>query len=85
MSQESIKNLHTSNINFSPELIDNYKRFGRVKLKGNFFLQKNVIIFSVDNISYVHIDGRNINILVYGEGPKQGLDNLQYQQKLNIL
>ena len=33
MNVTSIKNLHTSDITFSPELIDRYKRFGTVKLK----------------------------------------------------
>ena len=36
---------------------------------------KNIIIFGVDNISSMHIDGRNKNILVLGDGPTQGLDN----------
>ena len=35
----------------------------------------NVIIFGADNSSSVHIDSRNKNILVLGEGPTQGLDN----------
>ena len=37
--------------------------------------RKNVIIFGVDNSSSVHIDGRNKNILVLGEGPTQGLED----------
>ena len=36
---------------------------------------KDVIIFEVDNRYFVHTDGRNKNILVLGEEPKQGLDN----------
>ena len=32
------------------------------------------VIFGADDSS-VHINGRNINILVLGEGPTQGLDN----------
>ena len=36
---------------------------------------RNVIIFGVDNSSSVHIDGRNKNILVLGEGLTQGLHN----------
>ena len=36
---------------------------------------KNIIIFRVDNSFSVHIDDRNKNILVLGEGPTQGLDN----------
>ena len=38
-------------------------------------MEKNVIIFGVDNNSSVHIDGRNKNILVLGEGPTQASDN----------
>ena len=37
--------------------------------------RKNVIIFGVDNRSSVHIGSENINILVLGEGPTQGLGN----------
>ena len=36
---------------------------------------ENIIIFGVVNSSSVHIDGRNKNILVLGEGSTQGLDN----------
>ena len=36
---------------------------------------KNVIIFGVDNSSSVHLDSRNKNILVLGEGPTQGLED----------
>ena len=32
------------------------------------------VIFGADDSS-VHINGRNINILVLGEGPTQGFDN----------
>ena len=38
-------------------------------------VEKNVIIFGVDNSSSVHVDHRNKNIVVLGEGPTQGLDN----------
>ena len=34
MSQKSIKNQHTSDINFSPKMIDNYILNGRVRFKG---------------------------------------------------
>ena len=37
---------------------------------------KNFIILGVDNSSSVHIDGRNKNILVFGEGLTKGLDNV---------
>ena len=36
--------------------------------------KNNVIIFGVDNSSSVHIDGRNKNILVLGEGSTRGLE-----------
>ena len=36
---------------------------------------KNVIIFEVDVSSSVHIDNKNKNILILGEGPTQGLDD----------
>ena len=34
MTQESIKNSHTLNTNFSPKLIDRFTQFGIVKFKG---------------------------------------------------
>ena len=36
---------------------------------------KNIIIFGVDLISYVHIDNKNKDILILGEGPTQGLND----------
>ena len=36
---------------------------------------KNIIIFGVTNISFVHIDGGSSNVLVPGVGLMQGLDN----------
>ena len=38
-------------------------------------LGKNVIIFEVDMSSSVHIDNKNKDILIFGKGPTQGLDN----------
>ena len=38
-------------------------------------IRKKNVIFGVDDNSSVHIDGRNKNILVLGEGPTRGLDN----------
>ena len=38
-------------------------------------LIKNAIIFRVDMSSSVHIDNRNKDILILGEGPTQGLDD----------
>ena len=35
---------------------------------------KNVIIFGADMSSSVHIDNKNSDILILGEGPTQGLD-----------
>ena len=36
---------------------------------------KNIIIFGVNMNSSVHIDNTNIDILILGEGPTQGLDD----------
>ena len=36
---------------------------------------KNVIIFGADMSSSVHIDNKNEDILILGEGPTQGLDD----------
>ena len=36
---------------------------------------KNVIIFGADMSSSVHVDNKNKDILIFGEGPTQGLDN----------
>ena len=47
-------------------------------------IRKNVIVSGVDNCSSVHIDSRNKNILILGEGPTQSVDNAK-QKKLNIL
>ena len=37
---------------------------------------KHVIIFGVDISSFVHIDNRNKDILILGEGPSQRLDDI---------
>ena len=36
---------------------------------------KNVVIFGADMSSFVHIDNKNKDHLILGEGPTQGLDN----------
>ena len=36
---------------------------------------KSVVIFGVDNSSYMHADNREKYILVLGEGPTDGLDD----------
>ena len=36
---------------------------------------KNVIIFGADMSSFVHIDNKNKDVLILGEGPTQGLDD----------
>ena len=48
---------------------------------------KNVIIFGGDNSSSMHIDGKNKNILVLGEGPTQGLEDatITAESKYSIL
>ena len=45
----------------------------------------NVIIFRVDMSSYADIDNKNKDILISGERPLQGLDDIHQQRKLNIL
>ena len=37
---------------------------------------KNVIIFGADMSSSVHIDNKGKDILIFGEGPTQGLGEL---------
>ena len=39
-------------------------------------MRKHVIIFGVDISSFVHIDNRNKDILILGEGPAQRLDDI---------
>ena len=46
MSQESIKNQHTSDTTFSAELIDRFPPFGRVKFKG--------ICLKQESVSFLH-------------------------------
>ena len=36
---------------------------------------KNVIIFGADMSSYVHVDNKEKNILILGEGLTQGVDD----------
>ena len=38
-------------------------------------MEKNVIIFEADMISSVHIDNKNRDMLILGEGPTQKLDD----------
>ena len=42
---------------------------------------KNFNIFGVDNNSSMHTDNRKNKILVFGEGPPQGLDNTKITEK----
>ena len=37
---------------------------------------KNVIIFGADMSSSVHVDNKGKDILILGEGPTQGLDDI---------
>ena len=37
---------------------------------------KNVIIFGADMSPFVHIDIKNKDILILGEGPTQGVDDV---------
>ena len=36
---------------------------------------KNIVICGADTSSSVHIDNKNMDILILGEGPTQGLDD----------
>ena len=38
-------------------------------------MEKNVTIFGADMSSSVHIDNKSKDILIFGEGPTQGLDD----------
>ena len=42
---------------------------------------KNVIIFGADTSLSVHIDNNGKDILILGEGPTQGLDDIAMLQK----
>ena len=55
MSKKSIKDSHTSDITFSPELIDKFDRFGRLKFKG--------ICLKHDSVSFKHKKLVNVYIL----------------------
>ena len=50
---------------------------------------KNVIIFGVNMISYVHIDNKKKDILILDKGPTQGLDDIaltaEAQNSINFL
>ena len=46
-----------------------------ITLISNFDLRKNVIIFNVDNSSSTHTASRKKDILVFGKGLTQGLDD----------
>ena len=50
---------------------------------GNGF-GRNAIIFAVDMSSSVHIDNKNKDILILGEGPTQGLDGTTLTTEKNI-
>ena len=42
-------------------------------------MRKNVIIFVADMSLYMHIDNKNKDILILGEGPTQGLDDTTFE------
>ena len=42
----------------------------------NVTMGKNVIIFGADMSSSVHVDNKEKDILILGEGPMQGLDDI---------
>ena len=45
---------------------------------------KNVIIFGADMSSSVHIDNKNKDILIFGEGPTQELDDTMLIAEANF-
>ena len=45
------------------------------KSKSGGGIGKNVVIFGADMSSSMHIDNKGKNILIFGKGPTQGLDN----------
>ena len=45
-------------------------------------MEKNVLIFGADMSSSVHIDNKNEDILILGEGPTQGLDDTTLTAKV---
>ena len=46
---------------------------------------KNIITFGVDLSSSVHVDNKNKDILVLGEGPTQRVDSTTLTAEANIL
>ena len=48
-------------------------------------MEKNAILFGVAMSSCVHIDNKEKDILIIGQGPIQGLDDAKFKKKLYIL
>ena len=67
------KNADPDKYKYSGQAIAFYSRSQFSFLDGN--MGKNFIIFGVDMSSSVHINNKNKDILLLGEGPKQALDD----------
>ena len=48
-------------------------------------MSKSVIVFSADMSSSVHIDNKNEDILILGQGPTQGLDDTTWTAEAKYL
>ena len=48
-------------------------------------MERNVIIFRADIGSSVHVDNKNKNILILGEGPTQWLDDTTLKSEAKYL
>ena len=48
-------------------------------------MSKSVIVFSADMSSSVHIDNKNGDILILGQGPTQGLDDTTWTAEAKYL
>ena len=48
-------------------------------------LGRNVKVFGVDTISFVHVDNKKKDILILGVGPTQGLEHTLTAEKTNLV
>ena len=58
-----------------------FDRGGRFSFSGGGFGQ-NILIFGIDMSSFVYIDNKKKNILVFGKGPAQGLEHTLTAEKI---
>ena len=77
------KNANLDKYNYSACAIGFDSRLEFLFTDGSF--GKNVIIFGADMSSSVHIDNKNKDILIIGEGPTQGLDDTILTAEAKIL